>query len=84
MSDGPRPSPGPRDALRDAARYTQVGMMIVAPMAVFGGMGYWLDARWGSSPWLLLAGLLLGMAGGFTSFFRFVLPARRAGRGGGE
>jgi F0F1-type ATP synthase assembly protein I len=57
-------------------------MMIVAPMAVFGWVGYKLDRRLGTSPWLLLAGLLAGMAGGFASFFRFVLPPAGAGRRG--
>jgi len=83
----PAPGRAPRDALREATRYAQVGMMIVAPMAALGWVGYRLDRRWETSPWLFLAGLLLGMAGGFVSFFRFVLPPRgdggRAG-GGGE
>lgn len=79
-----RPGQAPRDALREAYRYAQVGMMIVAPMAVLGWVGYRMDGRWGTSPWLLLAGLVIGMASGFVSFFRFVLPPRDGGRGGGE
>jgi F0F1-type ATP synthase assembly protein I len=57
-------------------------MMIVTPMAALGFAGYALDRRLRTSPWLLLAGLLLGMVGGFVSFFRFVLPPRRDGGGG--
>jgi F0F1-type ATP synthase assembly protein I len=59
--------------LTDALRYMQSGTMIVAPMLGLGALGYWLDARWGTKPWLLLAGLLVGMIGGFVNFFRFVL-----------
>ena len=34
---------------------------------VIGGMaygGYWLDERWGTTPWLLIVGVLLGTFGG--------------------
>jgi F0F1-type ATP synthase assembly protein I len=68
MSDDHPPTP-----LADALRYLQSGTMIVAPMLGLGALGYWLDGRWGTKPWLLLAGLLVGMIGGFVNFFRFVL-----------
>ncbi|MBI1950335.1 MAG: AtpZ/AtpI family protein [Acidobacteria bacterium] len=38
--------------------------MLVAPVVAFGAIGYWLDRRFGTKPWLLLAGLILGMIGG--------------------
>lgn len=65
--------------LAETWRYTQAGMILVTPIAAAGYAGYWLDGRLGTGPWLLLAGMLLGMASGFVSFFRFVLP--RPGRG---
>ena len=35
-------------------------------MVVLGALvGYYLDRRWGTSPWLTLAGTLLGTAAGF-------------------
>jgi F0F1-type ATP synthase assembly protein I len=43
-----------------AASYSLIGAIIL-----FGGLGYGLDAWLGSSPWCLLAGLLLGIAVGF-------------------
>jgi F0F1-type ATP synthase assembly protein I len=72
----------PQPPLADAMRYLQSGTMIVAPMLGLGALGYWLDGLWGTKPWLLLAGLLVGMIGGFVNFFRFVLqppagPGRR-------
>ena len=59
----------------DWARYAQIGMLLVTPMGVLGLAGHWLDRRWGTGPWLLLAGLLLGMAAGFVSFLRVALAA---------
>ena len=63
-------------------RYAQSGTMLIVPMIVLGGVGYWLDRRLGLEPWLLLAGLILGMASGFLNFFRLVLPPKgEKGRG---
>ena len=75
MSAGPRgPEEEGRAPLAEALRYSQVGMVIVVPMVVLGGIGYALDRKLGSRPWLLLAGLVVGMAAGFWSFLREVLP----------
>ena len=78
------PEPSGRAPLAEAMRYAQAGTMLVAPMAALGAAGYLLDRRFGSGPWLLLAGLILGMAAGFVNFFRLVLgpPGRRGGSGG--
>ncbi len=54
-------------------RYAQVGTMLIAPMIALGAVGYLLDRRFATAPWLLLAGLILGMATGFVNFFRLVL-----------
>jgi F0F1-type ATP synthase assembly protein I len=71
-----RPRPG---SLADALKYAQVGTMLVAPMIAGGALGYWLDGKWGLRPWLMLAGLLVGMAGGFVNFFNLVLPRKDDG-----
>ena len=67
----------------DAGRYAQAGLLIVAPMAAFGYCGHRLDRRLGTAPWVMLAGLILGMAGGFLNFFRLVLPPRPRSGGPG-
>jgi F0F1-type ATP synthase assembly protein I len=72
-----------RAPLAEAMRYSQIGMLIVVPMVVLGGIGYALDRRFGSQPWLLLAGLVVGMAAGFAGFLREVLstpPPNGSGR----
>ena len=46
------------------------GYTLLAGLGVFGYLGYWLDARYGTSPWLLLAGFALGLAVGFNGLFR--------------
>jgi F0F1-type ATP synthase assembly protein I len=39
---------------------------------VTGWLGWWLDAKLGTSPWLLLVGIFLGASGGFYSLVRRV------------
>jgi len=50
-----------------AASYTLVGAVIL-----LGGVGYGLDRWLNSSPWCLLAGLLLGMVVGFYELIKSV------------
>ena len=76
--------PESRGSLTDALKYAQISGMLIGPMLAFGAIGYWLDGRFGTKPWLLLAGLILGMIGGFMNFFRLVLPPRDKGSGPGE
>jgi F0F1-type ATP synthase assembly protein I len=44
-------------------------------VAIGGGawLGYWADQHWGTAPWLLLAGAILGIVVGFYHFFSVVL-----------
>jgi ATP synthase protein I len=46
-------------------------------VAIGAGIGYWLDSRFGTKPWLLLFFLLCGIAAGFKAVFD---AAKRAGK----
>jgi len=50
-----------------AASYTLIGAIIL-----LGGLGYLVDTWRGTSPWFLLAGLILGMAVGFWELIKTV------------
>lgn len=65
-------------------RLAQVGTMLVAPMLGFGAVGYYLDGRWGTKPWLMVAGLVLGMAGGFVNFVKIVTSIKKDDGGTGR
>lgn len=48
-------------------------------------LGYYLDERWNTTPWLTLTGILLGMAAGFFEVITMVRRVERQdprGRGG--
>ncbi|MGE3537246.1 MAG: AtpZ/AtpI family protein [Candidatus Tectimicrobiota bacterium] len=74
QADGQTPQrPTGQEIIRTVGKYLDLGVTFV--VAIGGGAfgGYWLDARWGTAPWLLLAGALLGIVVGFYHFFSVVL-----------
>lgn len=69
------------DDSRSPFRFVGLGFELVFPMILGSFLGHWLDRKLGSTPWFLLAGVLLGMAAGFLVFFRTVLPPKPPGGG---
>lgn len=61
---------GVRD--RSLADLLAVGMVLIACILLGYFLGSYLDRRWGTSPWMLVAGVLLGTAAGFVQLFRTV------------
>jgi ATP synthase protein I len=55
-----------------AASYTLIGAIML-----LGALGYAADSWLGTSPWLLLLGLLLGIVVGFYELARTVWGQRR-------
>jgi len=39
-------------------------------VAVLALLGWWLDGKWGSRPWLLLVGTTVGVTGGLFKLWR--------------
>lgn len=56
-----------------------VGLQFAASILLFFFAGRWLDGRLGTEPWLLIAGVFVGLAAGFWSMYRrlVVEPAQR-------
>jgi F0F1-type ATP synthase assembly protein I len=71
-SSGDAPPRSPRDAvaLGELYRYSGLGLQFAAAVAVFTLVGRWLDARLGTSPWLLLFGVFLGLGLGLYSLIK--------------
>ena len=59
------------EANRKAAPYTAAATSLVIAVGACAWAGHWADGKLGlKTPWLTLAGSLLGMAVGFVSFFK--------------
>jgi F0F1-type ATP synthase assembly protein I len=52
------------------ARWAGVGIEFAGVVAVFCAIGYWLDQKWNTSPWLLLTGFFIGFAGMFYNIWK--------------
>ena len=70
-------------------RHSGVGLELAGAVAGFALLGYWIDRHFGSQPWGLLTGLVLGIVGGLYNMVSEALRATReaqqddkAGRGG--
>ncbi|NTW54862.1 MAG: AtpZ/AtpI family protein [Chlorobaculum sp.] len=50
-------------SVRALSDYLGIGVQIAASFALFVFLGYWGDTKLGTSPLLLLAGVLVGMVG---------------------
>ena len=69
------------DGYRKAAPYIGASTSLVVSVGAFLGLGYWLDRKLENEvPWLTMLGALVGMAGGFISFFKTVLGTRKTRR----
>ena len=52
--------------------YTGLGLEMGLTVGVLMGVGYYLDQRWSTQPWLLLAGAGLGMLGAASLLIKIV------------
>ena len=71
-SEGPQGLGKLADAYRKAGPYLNLGWTFVAAVGLGCLLGWWLDKKLGTTPWLLVAGSTLGLVAGFVSFFRVV------------
>ncbi len=65
-------------AYQKAGPYIAASTTLVASVGVFAAVGWWIDGKVGTQkPWFLIGGSVLGMVGGFISFFRQVLGPQK-------
>lgn len=59
--------------VRSAGEFLTLGIQLALAVLVFFFAGRWCDDTFGTAPWLMIAGLFIGVVGGMTSFFRSAL-----------
>jgi F0F1-type ATP synthase assembly protein I len=69
MGDG-NGSSGEQSLYRQLMNLAAAGMQLTATIGGAALLGWWLDAQFETTPWLLLVFVLLGSIGGFLGFLR--------------
>lgn len=59
-----------QEANRKSGMAYAAALALFASVASFCGLGWLADRWWGTAPWLLAAGLVLGSVAGFYQFIR--------------
>jgi len=58
-------------------RHSGVGLELAGATAGLAVVGYWIDHRFGTQPWGILGGVIIGLAGGLYNLVRESLEAVR-------
>ena len=61
---------GEESSWKALAELSSIGMTLVLATVIGLAIGYFLDRALGTSPWLIMIGLELGIAAGFVNLFR--------------
>ncbi|HYG73533.1 MAG TPA: AtpZ/AtpI family protein [Planctomycetota bacterium] len=57
----------------DLAKFLGLGMHLAVTVALFVALGWWLDNKFNSSPWAMIAAGMLGIAAGMYHFVKKTL-----------
>lgn len=71
-----------RPPMAQAGEVLGVGLQFAGAIILFLFLGRWLDGLFGTDPWLLLIGVLVGAVAGFYSLYRqlVIVPRDRERR----
>lgn len=59
-------------AFRKAGPFFGLGIQLAAAVVIMFFIGHWLDEKWGTTPWMMLAGITFGAAAGLYNFIKTV------------
>lgn len=63
--------------LKEWAYFSSLGFSVALSIVIGLAIGVYLDRRWGTSPWLTLVFLLLGVAAGFKNIGLAIKKSRK-------
>ncbi|MFN0159546.1 MAG: AtpZ/AtpI family protein [Bacteroidota bacterium] len=62
---------------RDVGPFLTIGLQLAIAVVAFFFVGYWLDGKFGTSPWCSIGGAFLGVAGGLAKFLKEAIALGR-------
>ena len=60
----------PESVLRELGKYGALGLEMAISVVIGMGVGWWLDRKLGTAPWLMVVWLGFGFAAGVRSLWR--------------
>jgi ATP synthase protein I len=57
----------------DVGPYISAGTQYAASIVVCLFIGWWLDVKFGTSPWLVVVGIVLGAVSGFYNLYKTLI-----------
>lgn len=66
-----------RKLFKELWYYSSLSFSIALAIVIGLGIGYWLDTRYDTSPWLTLVFLVLGIIAGFRNIYLAMKKSRR-------
>lgn len=64
-------------AVRNLTYISQVAFIMLTPIIGCIFLGNWLDEKLGTSPWILMFGVIIGVGTAFVSLYKFVMSVTR-------
>ena len=61
-------------------RHSGIGLELAGATAGLALVGYWIDGRFGTAPWGIVGGVVIGLVGGLYNMVRESLEAVREAR----
>lgn len=66
-----------RRILNELGPYLNMGMQLVVTIAVMALLGWWLDTKFDTEPWLLVVFSFLGAIAGMVTFIKTALRSSK-------
>ncbi len=77
MSTEDRGGEGPASLWAASGQYMGLGLTWAMATLLFLAVGWWLDTKLGTAPWLLIVGAFLGASAGFYYLYQNVVVEAR-------
>ena len=78
MATGGKKTPADEPSvMRQLGSFASMGFEFIAAVMLPGGLGYWLDGRWQTTPWLMLIGGAFGFGVGLYMMLKAAKQSMR-------
>lgn len=64
-------------AIKNLTYISQVAFIMLTPILLGVWGGNWVDAKLGTSPWILMLGIVIGVSSAFLNLYKFVMKAAK-------